>query len=317
MLGQPSDWVAQSFYQGIHVQARVLKKGIQLWTRNEELLPDVFPEVRNAASYFEEGTLLIAELMVKSPDDQSPGYFPNLIKRIQSKKSRHDLMVQSPVQLLVQDMLFDGTRDLRALPFIERSKRLAAKMKDIDDVGFQYSSAIDFSNWEELEAFRANIRSTPADGISLQKRNDPWNTQPLFKLKPAAFELNAVLLYVSKIPDKNKKIITECGFGVWREGPSNPQELISITRCSEGLSSDEIKELDAWVKTHTRERFGPVRSVEAERVFQLQFDAIQTSRRHKSGLLLQNVRMKIPREPLTIQQAGTLEQLNALIAESN
>ena len=311
MLGQPSDWVAQYSYQGIHVQARVLKKGIQLWTRNEELLPDVFPEVRNAASYFEEGTLLIAELMVKSPDDQSPGYFPNLIKRIQSKKSRHDLMVRSPVQLLVQDMLFDGTRDLRALPFIERSKRLAAKMKDIDDYGFLYLSSIDFSNWEELEAFRANIRTTPADGISLQKRNAPWNTQPLFKLKPAAFELNAVLLYVSKIPDKNKKIITECGFGVWREGPSNSQELISITRCSEGLSSDEIKELDAWVKAHTRERFGPVRSVEAERVYRLRFQEVSSSARHKSGFVLTGIVIQKRMDELSINEADSLEMVKS------
>lgn len=313
-LGNPSDWLALFTFQGIHVQARVLKKGIQLWTRNEELLPDFFPEVRNAASYFEEGTLLIADLIVQPADDETPGFFSNLIKRIQSKKMRHDLMERSPVKLVVQDMLFEGKKDIRNLPLVDRRKRLKVRLKKANDYEFQFAPAIEFKSWDDIRQCQTQIREKLADGISLQKLHAPWDAQALFKLKAAPFEIKAVLLYVSKIPDKNKKIITECGFGVWRENASGQPEIISITRSNEGLSPEQIQQLDAWVKLHTRERFGPVRSVDAELVFQLQFDEIQTSRRHKSGLVLHNVRMKMPLEPLSIQQAGTWEQLNALLS---
>lgn len=312
-LGKPEDWRAEWKWDGIRGQ--LILRGAEhfVWSRGEELMTDRFPELARARDFLPEGTVIDGEIVAFANDMPLP--FNALQKRIGRKTVPKKLLKEAPVILLGYDLLEEEGRDLRAQPFAERRARLDALLDALPpEAPLRPSPLIRFETWEALGATRATARERRAEGLMLKRADSPYHAGrkkgDWWKWKLDPLTIDAVMIYAQQGHGRRANLFTDFTFAVW-----DGNELVPFTKAYSGLTDTEFRQITAWVRKNTLQRFGPVRQVRPEHVFEIAFEGIHESPRHKSGVALRFPRMKRWRHDKPTQEANTLADLKEMLAQ--
>jgi len=305
-LGDMGDYLVEWKWDGIRAQVVRRADGVTLWSRGEDLVGGAFPELVAAAQALPSGTVIDGEILAWSTDGDAPLPFARLQQRLNRKAPGAKLLRETPVVLLAFDLLERDGVDLRGMPLDARRGALAAIVEGLD--GFRLSPALVTREFEALAALRAEARARRAEGLMLKRRDAPYGVGRVrgawWKWKVAPYTIDAVLVYAQAGHGRRAALYTDYTFALWRGG-----ELVPFAKAYSGLTDAEIRAVDGWVRAHTLERFGPVRRVVPELVFELAFEAIQTSPRHKSGVAVRFPRIVRWRRDKPAAEADTLETL--------
>jgi len=309
-LGERGGWLAEWKWDGI--RAQLMRRGgeARLWSRGEERLDGRFPEIEQAARALPAGCVLDGEILAWDADASAPRPFTALQKRIGKLKPGAKLLAETPVRFMAYDLLELDGLDLREVPLRERRDQLAALFEGMPPT-LLLSPAADTGDWETLAQLREQSRERRTEGLMLKRLDSPYRVGrkrgDWWKWKVDPYTLDAVLIYAQSGHGRRAGLFTDYTFGVWDRG-----HLVPVAKAYSGLDDAEIARLDAWIRAHTLERFGPVRSVEAEHVFELAYEAIQRSSRHKSGVAVRFPRILRWRTDLSIRDADRLEDLKRM-----
>lgn len=311
-LGPPKDWQAEWKWDGIRGQLILRGGNYHLWSRGEELMSDRFPEFARALDYLPGGTVLDGEVVAW--DGAQPMPFSRLQPRIGRKTVPKKLLTEAPVILLAYDLLeLDGT-DIRSQPLAERRLHLEALLANLPpEAPVQSAPVLPFDDWDTLAALRAGARDARAEGLMLKRRDSSYRAGrhrgDWWKWKLDPLSVDAVMIYAQSGHGRRANLFTDFTFAVWKGN-----ELVPFTKAYSGLSDSEFTEITKWVRKNTLQRFGPVRQVRPELVFEIAFEGIQESKRHKSGIALRFPRMARWRRDKPVAEADTLEDLHAMLA---
>lgn len=312
-LGDPADWQAEWKWDGIRAQLIKRDGKIFIWSRGEDLATDKFPELHPFLNGLPDGTVLDGEIL--SFQNGQPMPFNVLQTRIGRKNLNKKILEESPVALIAYDCLEYAGNDIRNKTQSERRKILeqlqsATKYPEI----FRISALIAFNTWHDLAAIREQSRAMIAEGIMLKrksatyqvgrKRGDWWK----WKIDP--FSVDAVMIYAQKGHGRRADLYTDYTFAVW-----DGDKLVPFAKAYSGLTDAEINKVDYFVKRNTLEKFGPVRTVKPELVFEIGFEGINRSTRHKSGIALRFPRILRWRHDKPKEEADTLDNLKALLGD--
>ena len=311
-LGDPGEWVAEFKWDGIRGQ--LIRRGgdFHLWSRGEELMTDRFPELAAALDFLPDGTVLDGEVLAWEGDRPLP--FARLQKRIGRKTVPRKLLTEAPVILYAYDLLEAGGTDLRTLPYGERRACLDSLLANMPGTApFRASPLLAFYTWDTLTAIRATSRERGAEGLMLKRRDAPYRDGrrkgDWWKWKVDPLMIDAVMIYAQQGHGRRANLFTDFTFAVW-----NGNDLVPFTKAYSGLTDAEFREITSWVRKNTLERYGPVRAVRPEHVFEIAFEGIQESPRHKSGIALRFPRMNRWRKDKPLSEANTLDDLKAMLA---
>ncbi|RVT91717.1 cisplatin damage response ATP-dependent DNA ligase [Rhodovarius crocodyli] len=308
----PGDWAAEWKWDGIRVQLVAGPGGARLWSRGGEDASASFPEILAAMDFH---AVLDGELLVMRDGQVAP--FSDLQQRLNRKAPGPRMQRDYPAFVRLYDLLFDGTEDLRALPFTERRARLEAWVAREQPARMDLSPLIPFTAWEELAEMRAGARAASMEGLMLKRLDSPYTAGrikgPWWKWKRGTQNVDAVLMYAQRGHGKRSSFYSDYTFGLWRDGPDGAPELVPIGKAYSGYTDQELLFLDKWIRDHTTNRFGPVREVERGLVLEVEFDAAQKSGRHKSGVALRFPRIARIRRDKPAEEADRLETLLAMI----
>ena len=307
-LGDPEDWQIEWKWDGIRAQLIRRGEAIHLWSRGEELITHRFPEISAAATHLPDGTVLDGEVLAFRDDRPLP--FSALQQRIGRQKQVAQMARKVPVVFMAYDILEKGGADIRHRPLVDRRALLEQLIPSAGVL--RVSPSVVAPTWQELAAMRANSRALAVEGLMLKRRTSTYGVGrkrgEWWKWKIDPFAIDAVLIYAQPGSGKRASLLTDYTFAVWHEG-----ELVPIAKAYSGLSNDEIDEMDRWIRRHTRERFGPVRHVEPVHVFELGFEGIAESSRHKSGIAVRFPRMLRWRKDKKPEEADTLDAVRKLL----
>ena len=312
-LGDPATWQAEWKWDGIRSQLIVRQGEAFLWSRGEELITEKFPELAPLAQALPDGTVIDAELL---PFRQGqPLGFQVLQTRIGRKRVTRKLLQQAPVILMAYDLLEWAGTDTRSWPLARRRAQLEAVVAATNLPLLRCSPLVPFADWEGLAAQRARAREVQAEGLMLKHRDAPYRVGRVrgdwWKWKVDPLSVDAVMIYAQRGHGRRANLFTDYTFAVW-EG----DQLVPVAKAYSGLTDAEIRQVDAWIKGHTRDRFGPVRSVDPQLVFEIGFEGINHSPRHKSGVALRFPRILRWRQDKAPAEADTLDRLKALLPEA-
>jgi DNA ligase-1 len=312
-IGAPGDWQAEWKWDGIRSQ--VIKRAGQvfIWSRGEELITERFPEIAGAAENLSDGTVLDGEILPWSENGVQP--FTALQRRIGRKNLTPKILAEIPVILQVYDLLEYEGADIRAEPIKTRREYLEKVIQSLSPEAqsiLMPTELVEAGSWNELARRREESRGLGVEGFMLKRRESPYRTGrhkgDWWKWKVDPYTIDAVLIYAQKGSGKRSNLFTDYTFAVWRDG-----ELVPFAKAYSGLTDAEIRRVDNFVRRNTIETFGPVRSVTPQLVFELAFEAIQRSTRHKSGVAVRFPRISRWREDKTIKDADSLESIHALL----
>lgn len=322
-LGDRHDWVAEWKWDGIRAQLIRRAGGVGLWSRGEEPIAHQFPELVAAAAGLELGTVLDGEVLLWNGQAGAPEDFSSLQTRLNRKVSpTHQLGLfdQSRAMLMAYDLLeVDGT-DLRGLPFEERRASLERILGSLGDDTIRVSPVLDRPDWDGLAELQRSARQRGAEGLMLKHRRSvygvgrtrPGDTPGWFKWKVDPYTLDAVLVAAQPGSGRRANLYTDYTFAVWDRSGAKA-ELITFAKAYSGLEQDEIERLDRWVRGNTIARNGPFRQVKPLQVFELGFEGLQASARHKSGIAVRFPRILRWRTDKPVDEADTMEILRALL----
>jgi DNA ligase 1 len=310
-LGDPQDWLIEWKWDGIRLQLLRRDGEVALWSRGEERLDGRFPEIELAAMALPEGTVLDGELLAWDSEADRPAPFTALQKRINRLKPSVRLQQQVPVRLLAYDLLEEAGEDLRARPLGERRARLQVLAETHADPRIAMSPRVELEHWHDAEELLAGARAREVEGLMLKRlesayqvgrrRGDWW------KWKVDPLTIDAVLIYAQSGSGRRSTLFTDYTFALW-----DGDLLVPVAKAYSGLDDKEILRLDRWIRANTVERFGPVRSVQPVHVFELGFEAVNLSTRHKSGVAVRFPRILRWRSDKPAQEADRLHALKAL-----
>ena len=308
-LGERSSWQAEWKWDGI--RAQVIRRGGQtfIWSRGEELLTERFPEITAIADHLPEGTVLDGEILAWNDAGVLP--FAALQTRIARKKLSPKLLAESPARFLPYDLLEHDGVDIRATPLSARRAHLDALLAVYGE-GFVLVPPLNAPDWATLAEQRLQARAQRVEGLMLKSLGSVYGTGrqrgAWWKWKVDPFSVDAVMIYAQPGHGRRASLYTDYTFAVWNE-----QSLVPVAKAYSGLNNEEILKLDRWIRQHTTERFGPVRAVEPVQVFELAFEGINASPRHKAGVALRFPRIARWRTDKPAAEADTLEQLRRLL----
>jgi DNA ligase-1 len=311
-LGDPKDWLIEWKWDGI--RAQLIRRGdaVHLWSRGEELITHRFPEIAAAATRLPDGSVLDGEVLAFRDDRPLP--FSALQQRIGRQKLVAQMVRAVPVVFMTYDVLEHEGRDVRHEPLAWRRSVLEQLIKEATVL--RASPRVEVEDWQALAVLREQSRARGVEGFMLKRRDSPYGVGrkrgDWWKWKINPYTIDAVLIYAQPGSGKRASLLTDYTFGVWDEGT-----LVPIAKAYSGLSNEEIAELDRWIRRHTRERFGPVRHVEPLHVFELGFEAIAASSRHKSGIAVRFPRMLRWRKDKPPNEADTLETVRQLLKSAS
>ena len=310
-LGEAADWIAEWKWDGIRSQLIRRAGRTFLWSRGDELLNGRFPEVEEPAALLPEGTVLDGELLPWRGDRPLP--FAQLQRRIGRTTLTRKILDEVPVALVAYDLLEQAGEDVRALPLAERRRRLAALLAATASTGrLVLSPAVEPGEWATLAEARRLARERGAEGLMLKRlasaygvgrRKGDW-----WKWKVDPYAVDAVLMYAQAGSGRRAGLFTDYTFGVW-----DGERLVAFAKAYSGLTDPEIRKVDAFVRRNTLEKHGPVRVVRPELVFELAFEGIQASPRHKSGVAVRFPRIVRWRRDKRPADADTLATIQALL----
>ena len=283
-LGDAAEWQAEPLWEGIRGQIIVRGGEVFVWSRREELLSDKFPEFQIFKAALPNGTVLDGEILAFKDGQVLP--LQVVETRISRKNLSKSVLQQAPVVFRAYDLLEWQGEDWRERPLAERRTQLEALVQEFPcGEVLQLSATMSFESWSALEAERARSRELNSTGLMLKRKNSPYGTGRQhgnwWKWKVDPHTVDAVLIYAQSGNTENTNLYTDFTFAVW-----DGEQLVPFTKAYAGLSDAEYHEINTWIRQNTLERFGPVRSVKPELVFELAFESIQFSKRHKSGITL-------------------------------
>lgn len=311
LLEMPKAWHAEWKWDGIRGQV-ILRGGAHyVWSRGEDLMTDRFPEFAQLLDCMPQGTVLDGEILVWK--DESPLPFAALQKRIGRKTVPKKLLQDAPVILYAYDLLECGGVDMRARPFSERRAQLEKLVQAVPDAApLRLSPSLTFQTWADLTALRSGARDAKAEGLMLKHMDSPYlagrKRGNWWKWKLDPLTIDAVMIYAQAGHGRRANLFTDYTFAVW-----NGPDLVPFTKAYSGLSDAEFRQITSWVRKNTQQRFGPVRQVPAVHVFEIAFEGIQASTRHKSSVALRFPRMLRWRQDKTVQDANTLDDLKQML----
>jgi ATP-dependent DNA ligase len=310
----PGDFVAEWKWDGIRVQATHQKGEKRLFSRTGDDISGAFPDVVEALP---EGVVLDGELLVLRGGDVAP--FNDLQQRLNRKAVTAAMLKSHPAHIRLYDLLFEGGEDLRPLPFMERRARLEAWHAKHTPARTDISEIVGFDTVAELEAVWTGARETGIEGLMLKRRMSPYLAgRPKghwYKWKRAPLMIDAVLMYAQRGSGKRSSYYSDYTFGAWREGETGAPELVPVGKSYFGFTDEELKQLDSFVRSNTVDSFGPVRQVAPKLVFEVAFDSVHRSTRHKSGVAMRFPRIHRIRWDKPAAEADTLQAVQALIAD--
>jgi DNA ligase-1 len=314
-LGALSDWQVEWKYDGI--RAQLVRRGAQnyLWSRGEDLITERFPEL--AALSLPEGTVVDGEVLIWLGGD-APAPFADLQKRIGRKTLSNKLLAELPAVLLAYDLLeLDGV-DLRALPQHERRALLETLVTGVAKPQLRISPLVVADSWTGLAALREESRARGVEGMMLKAKNAQYgvgrtkDVGTWWKWKIDPYAVDAVLIYAQPGSGRRASLYTDYTFAVW-DGEGEQRRLVPFAKAYSGLTDAEIRQVDATIRKTTVEKFGPVRSVKPTMVFELGFEGIALSPRHKAGIAVRFPRILRRRDDKPVEEADTLDTLKGLL----
>ncbi len=346
-LGDVAGWSAEHKWDGIRSQTIIRAGELFVWSRGEELVTDKYPEFQKFLDVIPNGTVIDGEILPYK--DGEIMNFNDLQTRIGRKTVGKKLLADVPVVVVAYDLLEWQGKDIRDLPFEERRKLLEELVEVVKDgVPFNHSGSdqpiprqarndnsnvdsssnsdsgsslavplllsetMHFNSWEEVAAERNKAEERRSEGLMLKRKDSPYlvgrKKGDWWKWKVDPFSVDAVLTYAMRGHGRRANLYTDYTFGLWQDG-----ELVTFAKAYSGLTDAEFRQVDAWIKKNTLERFGPVRSVTPHHVFEIAFEGIAPSKRHKSGVATRFPRIVRWRKDKPIEEANTLDDLKALI----
>jgi DNA ligase 1 len=320
--GPASDWQAEWKFDGIRGQLIRRANEVFLWSRGEELIGAAFPELLAAAGCLANGTVLDGEILVWPAGSDQPAPFAQLQRRLGRKAPGRKLLAECPAAFVAYDLLELGGDDLRQQLLSQRRAALEDLLQDLPETTpapaaglLRLSPRLPLTAWEQLEPLRQQAASAAAEGLMLKGLASPYlagrKRGQWWKHKRDPYTLDAVLLYAQAGRGRRANLFTDYTFGLWNaEG-----ELVSFAKAYSGLKDGEITALDRWIRSHTTERFGPVRAVQPLQVFELAFEGLQRSSRHKSGIAVRFPRIARWRQDKPAAEADTLASALELLEQ--
>lgn len=310
-LGEVADWQIEWKWDGIRTQ--LIRRGgtTHLWSRGEEPILHQFPELEALGEKLPEGTVLDGEIVARHDGQVLP--FGELQRRLGRKKVGRKLLSEVPCSLVAFDLMELAGEDIRAWSLSERRTRLEELVAAVDDEQrLTLSQRLACRTWRDVADIRESSREHAAEGLMLKRRDSEYGVGRVsgswWKWKVDPYSIDAVLIYAQPGHGRRASLYTDYTFAVWNEG-----ELLPIAKAYSGLTDEEIRQVDRYIREHTIERFGPVRSVTPSLVFELHFEDIRESTRHKSGIAVRFPRMARWRTDKEASEADTLETVRALL----
>lgn len=309
-LGAIDDWQIERKYDGIRGQLIVRNEELHIWSRGEELMTDKFIEFENLKHLLPNGTVLDGEVLpFKNEKILS---FNEMQKRIGRKNLSKKILHEVPLCLMCYDLLEFKTEDIRMKTLKERRMLLEELINSLPPGLLKLSPILDCNNWSELNDLRNSSKLLGCEGLMLKHKDSIYETGrrrgKWWKWKVDPYTVDAVLIYAQAGHGRRANLYTDYTFAVWDKG-----ELVPFTKAYSGLTDKEIVEVDGWIKRNTLEKFGPVRSVKAELVFEIAFEGINASPRHKSGIALRFPRILRWRKDKKKEEINTKDDLLQLL----
>ena len=314
-LGPATEWQAEWKWDGIRSQVIVRGGKLYVWSRGEELITDKFPEFAPFETALPDGTVIDGEILPYTLDQPLP--FAALQTRIGRKNVTKSILKSAPVILMAYDLLEWQGADIREKPLSERRKLLEALQAQHAELSvFQLSVIVEADDWEALKELRERSREYYAEGFMLKRRASAYQVGrkrgDWWKWKVEPLTIDGVLINAMRGSGRRAGLFTDYTFAVWDERDGQRQ-LVPFTKAYSGLTDAEIRQVDNFVKRNTQEKFGPVRAVTPKLVFEIGFEGIQRSKRHKSGVALRFPRILRWRHDKKTDEANTLAELQELL----
>jgi DNA ligase-1 len=308
-LGDIREWQVEWKWDGIRAQLIRRHARTFVWSRGEELMTDRFPELDALAAQLPEGVAIDGEILPWKNGEPLP--FAQMQRRIGRKKLGPRILSEAPVVMVAYDLLELRGEDIRERPIEFRRARLEEIAPP--DSALIVSPIVRADDWEQLAVRRQEARARKVEGFMLKRLGSPYRTGrrrgDWWKWKIQPYSVDAVLIYAQPGHGRRASLFTDYTFGVW-----DGSELVPFAKAYSGLSDEEIRQVDAFVRGNTVEKFGPVRAVKPELVFELAFEGIQRSPRHRSGIAVRFPRMARWRKDKKAEEADTLDTIRALLA---
>ena len=318
-LGHVSQWLAEWKWDGIRAQLIRREGQTFIWSRGEELIGQRYPEIERAAQGLPNGTVIDGEILAWNDYGVMP--FSELQKRINRKTVGKKLLSDVPCRFLAYDLIEHERQDIRTHALIDRRKLLEALITLLNanhepqsnhPVAIELSQLVEADDWASLSTLREESRSRSVEGLMLKHAQALYHTGRKrghwWKWKVDPYTVDAVMIYAQAGHGRRANLHTDYTFAVWRE-----DTLVPIAKAYSGLDNTEVSRLDNWIRRNTIEKFGPVRSVKPVQVFELAFEGISLSTRHKSGIAVRFPRIARWREDLQPKDADSLESVRRLI----
>jgi DNA ligase-1 len=307
-LGDVTQWQAEWKWDGIRAQLIKRQNQVYLWSRGEELITEKFPEISATGNGLPNGTVIDGEILPWKGD--RPLDFSELQRRIGRKSIGRKILETIPVILIAYDLLEMDHVDVRQKSLCWRVEALARLLADLPELPIRPSPIIRIQSWAELAQAKAEARQRGVEGLMLKKSASAYGVGRQrgnwWKWKVAPLTVDAVLIYAQGGHGRRSGLYTDYTFAVWHN-----DKLVPFAKAYSGLSDDEIRQVDRFIRTHTLERFGPVRAVKPELVFEIAFEDIRKSPRHKSGVAVRFPRIARWRADKKIEDADSLETIMA------
>ena len=310
-LGAVNEWQAEWKWDGIRSQLIRREGASYLWSRGDELISERFPEVISASEWLPDGTVIDGEILPWK--DGKPLPFAQLQRRIGRKNVSSKMRTEIPIVILAYDLLELGGEDLREHPLSHRRARLSELVESSQaESRILLSPVVEAALWDDIRAAKNRARALGSEGLMLKRLDAPYGVGRRkggwWKWKLEPYTVDAVMIYAQPGHGRRALLHTDYTFAV-RDG----DELIPFAKAYSGLTDAEIRELDSWIRRNTVEKFGPVRSVKPEQVFELGFEGIQASPRHKSGIAVRFPRILRWRKDKPASEADTIVTLRTLL----
>ena len=321
-LGPSSDWLVEWKWDGIRAQLVKRDGQIWIWSRGEELITDRFPELRALAEHLPDGTVLDGEIVIWKENRVQA--FALLQQRIGRKTLSAALLSKLPVVLLVYDLLEWQETDLRLKTQLVRRVQLEKIVTDCAQPQLIISPLLEGNSWQDFKRLREDSRNLGVEGLMLKNRQSFYgvgrtkNEGVWWKWKVDPFTVDAVLIYAQRGHGRRASLYTDFTFAVWDDDiDAGNRKLVPFAKAYSGLTDVEMRQVDAIIRKTTKEKFGPVRSVTPTMVFELGFEGIALSSRHKSGIAVRFPRILRWRQDKPLAEADTLTSLQKLLSHSN
>ncbi len=317
-LGNPSDWSIEHKWDGIRSQTIIRDGEIYVWSRGEELVTDKYPELHQLVHIIPNGTVIDGEILPFK--DGEIGTFNDLQTRIGRKTVSAALLKNSPIIIKAYDILEWNGEDIRTLSYENRRQILENLFQSIPNdakIPFQISKRISLNSWDDVANERGKAREMRSEGLMIKRNDSPYlvgrKKGDWWKWKIQPLTIDAVLTYAMRGHGRRSNLFTDYTFALWDTNEQGEKELVTFAKAYSGLTDAEFRKVDDYIKKNTVERFGPVRSVFPKLVFEIGFEGIALSKRHKSGVATRFPRILRWRLDKPFEEANTLDDLKNMI----